>query len=246
VISQQQPKLRASSPRLSSESARWPLPIPLQRSVTGWRPKKSLPRRYTLVRAGQSERQDPKVWTPELVSSHEVHRRPLRRVKCCASSPGDPKTSFAADVPSPRLFRPCRFSRLRRFTPHRTLQVCCTLHPAMGFAWFRGNGPESPSSLLASAVPFEAFPSLAARLRSRAQGLSARAFHPKSMPSRCWSRVPRVATLHLVPSASGLCSATESVANHVTLRSRVARCSLGLMADTLSSTRAVARARVHK
>jgi len=37
---------------------------------------------------------------------------------------------------NPDSFRPCRFSRLRRFSPRFALQVCCTLLPAMGFATF--------------------------------------------------------------------------------------------------------------
>jgi hypothetical protein len=37
-------------------------------------------------------------------------------------------------------FRPCRSSRLRRFPPHTASQVCCTLQPVMGFAWFRAEG----------------------------------------------------------------------------------------------------------
>lgn len=36
----------------------------------------------------------------------------------------------------PDTFRPCRFSRLRRFAPPGTLQVYCTLLPILGFAMF--------------------------------------------------------------------------------------------------------------
>jgi len=37
----------------------------------------------------------------------------------------------------PNTFRPCRSSRLRRFAPPRTFQVCCALVPIMGFARFQ-------------------------------------------------------------------------------------------------------------
>jgi hypothetical protein len=37
----------------------------------------------------------------------------------------------------PSVFRPCRFSRLRRFPPFRGLRVCCIPQPIMGFTWFR-------------------------------------------------------------------------------------------------------------
>ena len=52
------------------------------------------------------------------------------------------ETSRRRTLPSARAchvpdsFRPCRSSRLRRFTPHIVLQVCCALQPAMGFAKF--------------------------------------------------------------------------------------------------------------
>ena len=37
---------------------------------------------------------------------------------------------------TPNSFRPCRSSRLRRFSPRFALQVCCTLQPTMGFTTF--------------------------------------------------------------------------------------------------------------
>jgi hypothetical protein len=37
----------------------------------------------------------------------------------------------------PNSFRPCRSSRLRRFSPRVNLQACCILQPTMGFATFR-------------------------------------------------------------------------------------------------------------
>jgi hypothetical protein len=45
------------------------------------------------------------------------------------------------------MFRPCRFSRLRRLTPHSALQAYCILHPTIGFAWLhRGWSPKAPFS----------------------------------------------------------------------------------------------------
>jgi len=41
----------------------------------------------------------------------------------------------------PNSFRPCRYSRLRRFTPPRAFQVCCALVPIMGFARFQLRRP---------------------------------------------------------------------------------------------------------
>jgi len=38
-------------------------------------------------------------------------------------------------------FRPCRSSRLRRFTPHAAVQVYCTLLPALGFELFPVRSP---------------------------------------------------------------------------------------------------------
>lgn len=60
--------------------------------------------------------------------------------------------------------RPCRSTRLRRFTPPGASQVCCTLQPIMGFAVFRSTRArlevvrdEAGSPL--QRMPFEAFPS---------------------------------------------------------------------------------------
>lgn len=80
---------------------------------------------------------------------------PLHRLGCLVSTPGGtaaPKSCHLvssrgnrlddAESPSvrgchlPDTFRPCRSSRLRRFAPPCTLQVCCALLPIMGFAMF--------------------------------------------------------------------------------------------------------------
>jgi len=42
-------------------------------------------------------------------------------------------------------FRPCRSSRLRRFTPHTESRVCCTPLPTMGSAWFRADRRLTPT-----------------------------------------------------------------------------------------------------
>jgi hypothetical protein len=44
---------------------------------------------------------------------------------------------------APDSFRPCRSSRLRRFAPPGTSQVCCTLKPILGFATFQALGTDS-------------------------------------------------------------------------------------------------------
>jgi len=69
------------------------------------------------------------------------------------------------------MFRPCRSSRLRRFTPLNALQVYCALQPTMGYTQFLKTFPLKLRLMLLSARPrldplsdrpFEAFPSLAA------------------------------------------------------------------------------------
>jgi hypothetical protein len=60
------------------------------------------------------------------------------------------RSDFAArlrpEAARPRvMFRPCRFSRLRRLAPRMRLQVCCTLLPTMGFAWLLASDP-APSA----------------------------------------------------------------------------------------------------
>jgi hypothetical protein len=57
--------------------------------------------------------------------------------------PREPGLPSARGCRPPGSFRPCRSSRLRRLPPRTMPQVCCTLHPAMGFTTF----PATPSSL---------------------------------------------------------------------------------------------------
>jgi hypothetical protein len=162
----------------------------------------------------------PKALPSALDSSLGVHQRsPLRQYRCRESSPGRAEARPSArSCQTPDAFRPCRSSRLRRFTPLDTLQVYCTLHPAMGFAKFpvcylpfarrRGaGGSPSPVAL----YPSECSPPLQAGARHRAP-----------VPSRRCSGflvvgppvLPRLAPR---PSAcrptSGSCSAAKSVAS---------------------------------
>jgi hypothetical protein len=140
---------------------------------------------------------------------------------------------FGSELPRSGLVPPLPLQRLRRFTPLDTLQVCCTLHPAMGFAAFplcslplarrRGAGRSASSTAL---YPSELSPS---------QQVAAR--HRVPMPSRRRSRVPawflpcchgRRSMLSAVRSTSGLCSTAKSVAPCRRCHRRAARCSLGL------------------
>jgi hypothetical protein len=67
----------------------------------------------------------------------------LRRAACSKQAPQGSETHRTRQRPSarrchaPDSFRPCRSSRLRRFSPLGAVQVCCTLQPTMGFATFR-------------------------------------------------------------------------------------------------------------
>jgi hypothetical protein len=57
------------------------------------------------------------------------------------NSPSGASLPSARRCHPPDAFRPCRSSRLRRFAPPGTFQVCCTLIPIMGFAKLRARGP---------------------------------------------------------------------------------------------------------
>ena len=70
---------------------------------------------------------------PQRSPLHRCHRvRPL-------------SVARGSELPHPNTFRPCRSSRLRRFTPHTALRVCCTPQPVIGFAWFRADRRHSPT-----------------------------------------------------------------------------------------------------
>jgi hypothetical protein len=126
-----------------------------------------------------------------------VHQRsPLRQYRCRASSPGRAEARPSArSCHAPSMFRPCRSSRLRRFTPLDTLQVCCTLHPAMGFATFPvGSCPLPEGWGREAGLPrwrhtLRSFP-----LRSRSPRVTARRF-PHVVAPGVWPRSARVATV---------------------------------------------------
>jgi hypothetical protein len=104
-------------------------------------------------------------------SSLGVHQRsPLRQYRCRVSTPGWAEARPSArSCQTPDAFRPCRSSRLRRLTPPDTLQVCCTLHPAMGFATFPARPAPEPGgsswgrAFPSGATPYGVFPSAAGR-----------------------------------------------------------------------------------
>jgi len=86
----------------------------------------------------------------------------------------------------PCLFRPCRSSRLRRFSPRDPSQVCFTLQPVLRFAPFQTFGIIAPARLRAvrptprfspaapcSRTPSRAFPSSSAVPRHRGPCLHA-------------------------------------------------------------------------
>jgi hypothetical protein len=93
-------------------------------------------------------------------------------------------------LPHPNSFRPCRSSRLRRLPPHTASQVCCTLQPVMGFAWFRADRRLSPTP---DPPPRRSFPFEA--LHQISGSLSPGPLPPRrwsAVPQhRCWSRFPR-------------------------------------------------------
>ena len=149
-----------------------------------------------------------------------VHQRsPLRQYRCRVSTPGRAEARPSArSRQTPGAFRPCRSSRLRRFTPLDTLQVCCTLHPAMGFAKFpvcslpcarrRGVGG---SPFPVAFHPSEFSPPRQADARHRTPVPSRRCSEflvvgPPVLPRLA----PRPSARH---STSGLCSAAKSVAS---------------------------------
>jgi hypothetical protein len=116
----------------------------------------------------------------------------------------------------PSMFRPCRSSRLRRFTPHR--HPAGLLHPAAGHGVRHVSGFEPPTfaseggcldAILGDAIPSGAFPSTAAVPRHRGP-------YPHAVAPHLGAPLSRVATRlgHTAPwrSTSRSCSTAESVA----------------------------------
>jgi hypothetical protein len=120
-------------------------------------------------------------------SSRGVQRSPLRQYECRASTPRWAEARLSAwKRQPPDSFRPCRSTRLRRFSPLSTLQVYCTLQPAMGFAMFLVPRSVAARKRLGGVAPFP----MAHALRSFSLPGS-RAVSPRPVPSRCWLPLPR-------------------------------------------------------
>lgn len=109
---------------------------------------------------------------------------------------------FGPRLPPSCSFRPCRSSRLRRLPPRASSQVCCTLHPILGFGAFQAPPLANISRCRARSLPspaprftpFRAFPSPTAVPRHRGPC-------PLTVRARPEGHAP----------ISGPCSADESV-----------------------------------
>jgi hypothetical protein len=75
--------------------------------------------------------------SPPLTSTLLVHSNPR-------SPPKRHPLLSARVYHSPNSFRPCRSSRLRRFTPRSILQAYCILQPIMGFTTFQAFSSRRP------------------------------------------------------------------------------------------------------
>jgi hypothetical protein len=107
----------------------------------------------------------------------------------------------AQDCQIPNLVRPCRSSRLRRFTPHEAVRVCCTPLPTMRFTWFPADTRRCRRS-----------PNLSHRCNAlRSLSLSSGGFPvTRARPSRRWLDPHR--SVCFAPT-SGVCSTEKSVAH---------------------------------
>jgi len=139
-----------------------------------------------------------------LGSSHGVYSKitsPPTSMLCVHS-----RLPEARILPNPCTFRPCRSSRLRRFTPHCTLRVCCTPLPTMRFTWFYADRRPKPTpDTPPGASPFGAFPSRSVRTPSQHRINPTPS--PKSYPLSSLSfgtEIPPHATTGSCPSSSPL------------------------------------------
>jgi len=132
----------------------------------------------------------PEGWAARLDSSLGVHQRsPLHQYKHRESTPGRlRRADLRPGLPHPDAFRPCRSSRLRRFTPLDTLQVCCTLQPVMGFATFPGARADTRRHRLAPSIPVAQHPSKRSPLQQPSSVTPPRRVHRRSVPPRRCSR----------------------------------------------------------
>lgn len=122
----------------------------------GLRLRASLPQRHPGSRGPTPPRHPKMTWfSPN--SSHEVHRSPFYRANTVRPLPEIRGLPSARSCHAPNSFRPCRFSRLRRFAPHSASRVYCTPQPAIGFAWF-GTVPQMWGPFLQARCPSKRFP----------------------------------------------------------------------------------------
>jgi len=87
---------------------------------------------------------------------------------------------------TPRAIRPCRSSRLRRFTPCDPLQVYCTLQPVLRFAPFLSSSVIAPTRLRAVRPTLSVFPGSAVFLHTLQSFplVVRRTASPRPLPSR--------------------------------------------------------------
>jgi hypothetical protein len=79
----------------------------------------------------------PSTFTMRVHSRVATRSAPMLLVRSALSRPVLDGLPSARACHSSNSFRPCRSSRLRRFSPRVAVQVCCTLQPTMGFARLR-------------------------------------------------------------------------------------------------------------
>lgn len=181
---------------------------------------------------------------------------PLRQSAVPASTPvGTVVPTSAWKCQPPDSFRSCRSSRLQRFPPQRpdrsrtldSLRVCCTPQPALGFARFQVlGGLTAPStrrsvdsphwrttlrSVLPPRQPSTNASPLGPPFRAAPAFTAWRSFSSLGLPASVSPR-PRA------PSTSRPCSAGEFQTSAQHCCCAPARCSHGLMVDTLDACRA--------
>jgi hypothetical protein len=129
----------------------------------------------------------------------------------------------ARDYHFPSTFRPCRSSRLRRFTPRIVLRVYCAPQPTMRFAWFQAVVDSRRRSTLPTGVhTLRSFP-----LRGWLwpSPLAEATVHRTTIPSRRCSHLRR--NVCVCPT-TGIQPTAKSVAQPQCCHFGPARCSLGL------------------
>jgi hypothetical protein len=160
-----------------------------------------------------------------VVKYPSAEKSPLRPVQVQAPSVKCRQT--------PHIFRPCRSSRLRRFTPQRTAQVCCTLNPALGSLRFQLPSGSLSRTLLKPfpkrlSHPSKLFPQMQPATRHRATFALSSFPSDSAAPSMCQVAPTHFRFASLETPTSRLYSASKSVAAMTPLPVSRARCSLGL------------------